>query len=406
MFAWATKTYAVDRTRVFAAGHSNGGSMVYVLWAAQPDRFAAFAPSSSVFKLAQVTAATPKPAFIVAGQKDALVPFATQQISLRAVLRLNRAAADGTDWSGGVKKHASSSGADVFTYIHPGGHPMPADAGAMMVKFFRSVQTSPGTAIDPADVAFGYADSTGSKLMMLPEMDKSLPIPEPRARTMVRAVCSEGRDFPIRYAQFQKGTAADSHRKVSSNFANDEGHVFEIAQGRAAENETCLLVPAGYIQAFPILRNDLKKADRALQSLSTSAKQAVGRIEKEKSRTAKIYWPIHRAGTSQEVAAVEFNAMGDSLLGSLVLVEPGRLSFFDMPASLKKGREDGGCWRVDDDCHFNYEELEIPAVLGEPGRQLVLFTNWGAEGQLIVLFQSRDGKLAELIRNYRYASAF
>ena len=140
MFAWATKTYNVDRARVFAAGHSNGGSMVYVLWAAQPDRFAAFAPSSSVFKLAQVTTAKPKPAFIVAGQKDALVPFATQQLSLRAVLKLNRAATDGADWAGGVKKHASSTGADVFTYIHPGGHPMPADAGEMMVRFFKSIK--------------------------------------------------------------------------------------------------------------------------------------------------------------------------------------------------------------------------------------------------------------------------
>ena len=139
MFAWATKATAIDRTRVFAAGHSNGGSMVYVLWAAQPDRFAAFAPSSSVFKLAQVTGAKPKPALIVAGQKDALVPFATQQISLRAVLRLNHAEADGTDWAGDVKNHRSSIGADVMTYIHPGGHPMPADAGQMMVKFFKSI---------------------------------------------------------------------------------------------------------------------------------------------------------------------------------------------------------------------------------------------------------------------------
>ena len=107
----------------------------------------------------------------------------------------------------------------------------------------------------------------------------------------------------------------------------------------------------------------------------------MSRIEKEKGRTAKIYWPLHRIGASQEVAAVEFNAMGDSLLGSLVLVEPTRLSFFDMPASLKKGREDGGCWRVDDDCEFHYAEMEIPAVLGEPGRQLVFFTFRGAEGQ-------------------------
>jgi hypothetical protein len=42
-----------------------------------------------------------------------------------------------------------------------------------------------------------------------------------------------------------------------------------------------------------------------------------------------------------------------------------RLSFFHMPASLKTGGDDGGCWRVDDDCQFNYAEMEIPALLGD-----------------------------------------
>ena len=143
MFAWATKTYPVDKARVFAAGHSNGGSMVYLLWSVQSDRFAAFAPSSSVFRLDALTSAKPKPAFIIAGQKDALVPFAAQQLSLRGVLRLNRAATEGAAWSGGAQKHASPSGTDVITYIHPGGHPMPDDAGAQIVKFFKTVAGLP-----------------------------------------------------------------------------------------------------------------------------------------------------------------------------------------------------------------------------------------------------------------------
>ena len=50
MLAWARKERRVDAARVFAAGHSNGGSMVYVLWAARAREFTAFAPSSSVFR--------------------------------------------------------------------------------------------------------------------------------------------------------------------------------------------------------------------------------------------------------------------------------------------------------------------------------------------------------------------
>ena len=268
-------------------------------------------------------------------------------------------------------------------------------------------QSAPIPTLDPADVAFGYADSTGSKLLVLTEMDKSLPISEARAKAMVWAVCPEG-EFPIRYGRFQKRTPADTGRKSSDNFANDEGHVSEIVQGQATPDATCLLVPEGYLQAFPVVRNEFSKADRdarrdtPFQSLNDVAKQRVERIEKAQGRTAKIYWPLHRSGASQEVAVVEFNAIGDSLLGSLVLVEPTRLSFFDMPASLEKGRKDGGCWRVDDDCRLQYEEMNVPAVLGAPGGPLVLATLQGAEGQLILLFQAKDGKLTELRRNYRY----
>ena len=282
----------------------------------------------------------------------------------------------------------------------------------------------PATAVDIGDLAFGYTDSTGSKLLMLPQMNNNH-ISEARAKAMAWAVCSEGREFPIRYLQFQKRIPANSGRQDAHSFADDDGYLSEILQGPAAPADTCMLVPAGYLQAFPISRNEFPKADRdrrsgeygkrqaeasiqkrpfditPFQSLSESARQVVNRIEQEKGRTAKSYWPLSRIGASQEVAAVEFNAMGDSLLGSLVLVEPTRLSFFDMPASLKKGREDGGCWRIDDDCQFRYEAMDIPAVLGEPGRQLVFFTFAGYEGQLIVLFQTRDGKLVEVARNYR-----
>lgn len=139
MLAWAKDRYAIDPARIFAAGHSNGGSMVYLLWAARGDQFAAFAPSASVFRLDAILQAKPKPAFIVAGREDALVPFAAQQLSLRGVLRLNHAEADGVAWAGGAERHSSAIGADVITYIHPGGHPMPEDAGALMARFFKSV---------------------------------------------------------------------------------------------------------------------------------------------------------------------------------------------------------------------------------------------------------------------------
>jgi polyhydroxybutyrate depolymerase len=140
---WARTRYAIDERRLYAAGHSNGGSMVYVLWAARGEFFTAFAPSSSVFQRRLLSSARPKPAFIVAGEKDRLVPFAIQKPSLVATLALNQADSTGAPWSGRAVLHRSAIGADVVAYVHPGDHQMPADAGALMVKFFKERELPP-----------------------------------------------------------------------------------------------------------------------------------------------------------------------------------------------------------------------------------------------------------------------
>jgi polyhydroxybutyrate depolymerase len=135
---WAKTSHKIDERRIYAAGHSNGGTMVYVLWAARADFFAAFAPSSSIFQLKLLGAAKPKPALVIAGEEDQLVKFAGQKLSLAAMLRLNKADTTGSPWQTKAVLHKSAIGADVVAYIHPGDHTLPADAGAMMAKFFQT----------------------------------------------------------------------------------------------------------------------------------------------------------------------------------------------------------------------------------------------------------------------------
>ena len=134
---WAKANYKVDSRRIYATGHSNGGWFTYVLWAARGDQFAAFAPAAAVFGQ-MVTAARPKPAMIIAGEKDALVPFAAQRRTITAVLQLDRADTAGMPWNGGARLHSSAIGADVVTYVHPGAHPMPRDAASLVAKFFKA----------------------------------------------------------------------------------------------------------------------------------------------------------------------------------------------------------------------------------------------------------------------------
>ena len=138
MLDWARARYRIDPARLYAAGHSNGGTFTYVLWAARANVFAAFAPSGSVFRRELIAKARPKPALIVMGEKDQLVPPAAQRLSLSAVLQLNQARVSGEPWSARqTTLHASRVGADTVAYIYPGDHTMPADTGQLMVKFFR-----------------------------------------------------------------------------------------------------------------------------------------------------------------------------------------------------------------------------------------------------------------------------
>lgn len=138
MLGWARARYRIDPARIYAAGHSNGGTFSYVLWAARGDVFAAFAPSASVFRKELISGARPKPALIIVGEKDELVPPAAQRLSLSAVLRLNQARTSGEPWSARqATLHPSRVGADTVAYIHPGDHTMPADAGQLMAKFFK-----------------------------------------------------------------------------------------------------------------------------------------------------------------------------------------------------------------------------------------------------------------------------
>jgi polyhydroxybutyrate depolymerase len=137
VLAWAKKAHRIDAKRIYAGGHSNGASFTYVLWAARGDQFAAFAPSSAVFSR-MIASAKPKPALIVAGERDALVPFAAQMRSLTAVRRLNQVDTAGTDWSTHARLYKSKTGADLVAYIHPGGHALPRDVAALATRFFKA----------------------------------------------------------------------------------------------------------------------------------------------------------------------------------------------------------------------------------------------------------------------------
>jgi len=142
VFASLKADYRVDTSRVFATGHSNGGSFTYLLWATRGPVFRAVAPSGAIAGSVGASLA-PKPVLHVAGERDPLVKFAWQERTLGALKKLNGCdGAAGSPWAKkgtltGTKYASKTGSTPLVTLIHPGGHRFPAEAPALVVRFFK-----------------------------------------------------------------------------------------------------------------------------------------------------------------------------------------------------------------------------------------------------------------------------
>lgn len=136
MLDWAKQQYRIDASRIYVAGHSNGGAMTYVLWSARSHLIAAFAPCAAGFGRDGLSA-KPKPAILLAGEQDEVVPFANQKRSMNFVLRLNQCDTSGQARGKELTFYKSKVGADVLAYLYAGAHPLPDNAGEVIVKFFK-----------------------------------------------------------------------------------------------------------------------------------------------------------------------------------------------------------------------------------------------------------------------------
>jgi len=136
MLARLKQDFKVDEKRIYCTGHSNGGAFTYLLWAERNSVFAAVAPSGSA-AAQSLPKLKPKPCLHIAGEKDPLVKFEWQKLTMDAVRKVNGCEAEGKEWAKNCKTYASKDGTPLVTFIHPGGHTFPHEAPPLMVKFFK-----------------------------------------------------------------------------------------------------------------------------------------------------------------------------------------------------------------------------------------------------------------------------
>ncbi|MBL8049275.1 MAG: hypothetical protein JNJ45_11410 [Chthonomonas sp.] len=128
------KSGTIDMNRVYAMGHSNGGGMSFLLWAARGEKLAAVAPfSSGGFRRYNPTKQVP--AFIGGGTGDETVKWPIQQASIDVALKLNDVKEVGK--KGPLTTYKGANGMEVQTYITDGGHKFDQKWVGPMVEFFK-----------------------------------------------------------------------------------------------------------------------------------------------------------------------------------------------------------------------------------------------------------------------------
>jgi polyhydroxybutyrate depolymerase len=132
----ARKKYKADPSRVYILGHSNGGRFVNLLWNMRGDKIAALCSAAGPGGRL-IASSNPKPVFIIAGEKDPLVPFQTQQYSIEFARKVLRADAAKAKVEGLLRTEPGVSGTELATYIHPGGHQFPTEALPGVISFFK-----------------------------------------------------------------------------------------------------------------------------------------------------------------------------------------------------------------------------------------------------------------------------
>ncbi len=145
LLAEVRRRYQTDPQRTYATGHSNGAGFTYLLAAARPGVLAAIAPSAG--ESAAGLASRPIPVLHIAGEQDVITPFATQELVMAQVRKVNGCDATPRPWGEPPAKdcqlYASNLGAPFVALIHPDGHVYPSEAPALVVRFFQEHTTPP-----------------------------------------------------------------------------------------------------------------------------------------------------------------------------------------------------------------------------------------------------------------------
>ena len=144
MLATLRAKLPVDGDRIFVMGHSNGSGFTALLQLLRGNDIAATATLSGQPGAILVNNSPARSTFMMMGETDPLVPYETQRQSIpleEAKLGIDPATAT---TNGYLRSEHGPGNKELETYIHPGGHDIPAEVPRLIVDFFKRHALSTG----------------------------------------------------------------------------------------------------------------------------------------------------------------------------------------------------------------------------------------------------------------------
>ena len=137
MLADLSQKFPVDNTRIYATGFSNGATFSYLLWAERGKVLAAVGVCAGRLNHAEHLS-LPRAVVVIAGEADAVIPFADQQQTIEIDRQVDNATGPGQPCGPDCTLYPSTSQTPVVTRIHPGGHVFPPWGPPAIVEFFKN----------------------------------------------------------------------------------------------------------------------------------------------------------------------------------------------------------------------------------------------------------------------------
>lgn len=140
--------HGADPKRIYLSGHSNGAGFSYLLLTARNSKIAAIGVSAGGGRgLRNAKDYEARPVLHIAGRNDSVVPFSSQERTIKTLMKLNHCEETPTSVrKTGLRYPSKNQQADIIFFPHNGTHAYPEKAPELIITFLKRVsrQTSAG----------------------------------------------------------------------------------------------------------------------------------------------------------------------------------------------------------------------------------------------------------------------